>query len=70
MLYLWVEKVCVHHSTLNVIQVSIMLQCPLQETSLLTQLCHMSTVIVGEHLIAQDGICNLQDTAQGHFNIV
>lgn len=70
--YLWVEKVCVHHSALNVIQVCIMLQRPLQETGFLTQLCHMSTIIVGEHLIAQDGICNLEDTTQGqtHFRIV
>lgn len=72
MLYLWVEKVCVHHCTLNIIEVSVMLQRPLQETGLLTQLCHMSTIIVGEHLITQDGVCNLQDMTQGqrHFSIV
>lgn len=60
-----------HHSALYVIQVSIMFQRPLQETSLLTQLCHMSTIIVGEHLVAQDGICNLQNMTQEqrHFNI-
>lgn len=70
--YLWVEKVCVHHSALYVIQVRVVLQRPLQETSLLTQLCHMSAIIVGEHLIAQDGICNLQDVTQAqiHFNAV
>lgn len=59
--YLWVKKVSMHHSALYVIQVSIMFQRPLQETSLLTQLCHMGTIIVGEHLVAQNGICNLQD---------
>lgn len=59
-LYLWVEKVCVHHSALDVIQVSVVLQRPLQETGLLTQLGHVGSVVVGEHLIAQDGICNLQ----------
>lgn len=58
-LYLRVEKVCVHHCAFNIIQVSVMLQCPLQEASFLTQLCHMSTIIVGEHLVTQDGICNL-----------
>lgn len=72
MLYLWVEKVCVHHSSFDVIQVGIMLQCSLQQTCLLTQLCHMSTIIVGEHLITQNGICNLQDMAQEqrYFNII
>lgn len=65
MLYLWVEKVCVHHSALDVVQVSVVLQRPLQQTSFLTQLCHMSPIVVGEHLVAQDGIRNLQDIEQG-----
>lgn len=65
MLYLRVEKVCVHHCALDVVQVSVVLQRPLQQTSLLTQLCHMSPIVVGEHLVAQDGVCNLQDIKQG-----
>ena len=57
--YLWVEQVCVHHSTLDVVQVCIVLKCPLQESSLLTKLGDVGTVVVGEHLVAQDSISNL-----------
>lgn len=57
--YLWVEQVCVHHSTLDVIQVSVVLECSLQESSFLTQLGNVGTIIVGEHLVAQDCISNL-----------
>lgn len=49
-----------HYSSLYVIQVCVVFQRPLQEASLLTQLSDMGTVIVGEHLIAKDGISNLQ----------
>lgn len=48
-----------HHSTLDVIQVCIVLKCPLQESSLLTKLGDVGTVVVGEHLVAQDSISNL-----------
>lgn len=58
--YLGVEKVCVHHGTLDVVQICVVFQRPLQETSLLTQLCHVGPIVVGEHLVAQDGVCNLQ----------
>lgn len=58
--YLGVEKVCVHHGTFDVVQICVVFQRPLQETSLLTQLCHVGTIIVGEHLVAQDGVRNLQ----------
>lgn len=40
-----------------------MLQRPLQEACFLTQLCHVSAIIVGEHLVTQNGICNLQQMA-------
>lgn len=50
---------CMHHGTFDVIQVSVVLQCPLQESSLLTELGNVSTIVVGKHLIAQDGISNL-----------
>lgn len=59
--YLGVEKVCVHHSAFDVVQICVVFQRPLQETSLLTQLCHMGAIVVGEHLVAQDGVCNLHD---------
>lgn len=51
---------CVHHSTLDVIQVSVVLQSPLQQSSLLTELSDVCTIVVCEHLVAQDSICNLQ----------
>lgn len=43
----------------DVVDVSVMFQSSLQEASLFTQLSNMSTIIVGDHLISQDGICNL-----------
>lgn len=49
-----------HHSTFDVVQICVVFQSPLQKTSLLTQLCHVGTIVVGEHLVAQDGVCNLQ----------
>lgn len=55
----------VHHGTLDVVQVSVVLQRPLQEAGLLAQLGHVGSVVVGEHLIAQDGVCNLQDEREG-----
>ena len=57
---LWVEQVCVHHGALDVVQVSVVLQSPLQESSFLTQLGNVGTVVVGEHLVAEDSISNLQ----------
>lgn len=50
-----------NHRPLNVVQVRVMLQRPLQEAGLLAELGHVGAVIVGEHLIPQDGICNLQN---------
>lgn len=52
-----------HHCSFNIIQVSVMLQRPLQEACFLTQLRHVSAIIVGEHLVTQNGICNLQQMA-------
>lgn len=60
--YLWIKQVCVHHSTLDVIQVSVVFQCSLQKSGLLTELSNVCTVIVGEHLVTQDSICNLRGT--------
>lgn len=66
--YLWVEKMCVHHSTLDVIQICVVLQRPLKESSLLTQLGNVGTIIVGEHLVAQDSISNLQPKQKHQIN--
>lgn len=68
MSYLGVEKVRVHHGTLDIVQICVVFQRPLQETSLLTQLCHMGAIVVGEHLVAQDGVCNLQGIKKGRKN--
>lgn len=65
--YLWIKQVCVHHSTLDVIQVSVVFQCPLQESGLLTELSNVRTVIVGEHLVTQDSICNLQQNMKQYI---
>lgn len=51
---------CVHDSTLDIIQVCVVLQSPLKKTSLLTQLGDVSAVIVCEHLVTKDSISNLQ----------
>lgn len=65
-LYLRVEQVCVHHSPFDVVQVGVMLQSPLQQASLLTQLGNVGTVVVGEHLVAQDGISHLKWEKKQH----
>lgn len=52
----------VDHSPFDVIQVSVVLQSSLQKTGFLTQLRHMSAVVVSEHLVAQNGIGHLMMT--------
>lgn len=47
------------HSPLDVIEVSVVLQRPLQETCLLTELGNVGPIIMGKHLIPKDGVCNL-----------
>lgn len=58
--YLRIEKMSVNYSTLDVIQVREVFKCSLQQTSFLTQLSYVSPVVVSEHLVSQDGICNLE----------
>lgn len=60
--YLRIEEVSVNNRTLDVVQVCEVLECSLQQTSLLTQLSYVSPVIVSKHLVSQDGICNLEGT--------
>lgn len=57
--YLRVKQMCVHHSSFDIILVSVMFESSLQQTCLLAQLCNVGTVIVCEHLVPQDRICNL-----------
>lgn len=66
--YLRVEQVGVDNSTFDIIQVGIVFQRPLQKACLLTQLGNVSTVIVGEHLVAQNGISNLCKTNGNTLN--
>lgn len=47
--------------TLDVENVSVMLQRPLVEASLLTQRGDVRAVVVVEHLVAQDGVRDLHD---------
>lgn len=57
--YLRVEQMRVHHGSFDVIQIGVVFESSLQQTRLLTQLSYVRTVIVGEHLVPQDGICYL-----------
>ena len=43
----------------DVVEVGVMLQGALKQSRLLAQLSHVSFVVVGEHLVAQDSIRNL-----------
>ena len=63
--HLGVEEVRVHHCPLDVVQVCVVLQRPLQEASLLAQLGDVGAVIVGEHLVAKDGVSDLEDVGKG-----
>lgn len=60
MAHLRIEEVSVNYRTLDVVEVCEVLECSLQQTSLLTQLSYVSPVIVSKHLVSQDGICNLE----------
>lgn len=58
--YLRVEQMRVYHGSFDIVQVGVVFQSSLQQTGLLTQLSHMSAVIVCEHLVPQDRICYLR----------
>lgn len=57
---LGVEQMRVHHSSFDVVHVSVVFESSLQKPRLLAQLCYMSAVVVREHLVPQDCICNLE----------
>lgn len=59
--HLGVEQMRVHHRSLDVVEVGVVLQRSLQQTGLLAQLGDVGSVIVGEHLVPQDRICYLQN---------
>ena len=63
--YLRVEEVRVHHGALDVVQVGVVLQRPLQEACLLAQLGDVGAVVVGEHLVAEDGVGDLEGVGKG-----
>lgn len=50
----------VHNCPFDVVQISVVLQGTLQQTSLLTQLSNRCSVVVVEHLVTQDCVRNLQ----------
>lgn len=62
--YLRVEQVSVHHCTFDVIQVSIVFQGSLQQSCFLTQLGHVGSIVVGEHLVSQNSIGHLKTQQQ------
>lgn len=49
----------VDHSPLDVVEVSVVLQCTLQEACLFTELGNVGPIIMSKHLISKNGICNL-----------
>ena len=55
----------VDHCSLDVVDVSVVLQSSLEESRLLTQLGDVRLVVVGEHLVAHDGVGDLQDKVSG-----
>ena len=57
---LGVNGMCVDNDTLDVHQVSVVLQRPHVQPSLLTQLCDAGAVIVGQSPIGQDSVCYLR----------
>lgn len=57
--YLGIEEVSVDHSPLDVVEVSVVLQCTLQEACLFTELGNVCPIIMSKHLISKNGICNL-----------
>lgn len=63
--YLRVKQVGVHHSTFDVIQVSVVFQGSLQQPSFLTQLGHVGSIVVGEHLVSQNSISHLNTQDRG-----
>lgn len=67
--YLGVEQMCVHHGSFDIIQVGVVFKSSLQQTCLLTQLSNMGTVIVCEHLVAQDRICYLKKKKNENVHI-
>lgn len=56
-----------NNRSLNVIQVRVMLQRPLQQPGLFAQLSDMRSIIMSEHLISQNRVRDLRRLHQIHF---
>ena len=56
-----IEHVRVDHSTLDVVDVRVVLQGALQEPRFLTQLSDVCLIVVSEHLVVHDSICHLDE---------
>ncbi len=56
---LGVQHVGVDHGPLDVVQVGVVFEGALEQASLLAQLGNVCPVVVGEHLVAHDGVRNL-----------
>ena len=58
---------CMNNSPLDIIQISVMLQSPLQQASLFAQAGDVGAVVVGEHVVAHDGVGDLRRGHQVHL---
>ena len=54
-----IEQLSVDNGTFDIVDIGVVLKRTLQEACLLTELGNVGLVVVGEHLVAHDCICNL-----------
>mmetsp|Transcript_33788 Transcript_33788/g.78497 ORF Transcript_33788/g.78497 Transcript_33788/m.78497 type:complete len:802 (+) Transcript_33788:2858-5263(+) len=63
---LWRHLVRMHHDTLEVRRVGVVLHGPLHESCLFTKLTDVSPVVVSEHVHLEDGLCHFGCLLQVH----
>lgn len=61
------QQMRVHHGPLDVVEVRVVLQGPLQEPSLLAELRDVRAVVVREHVVAENGVGDLGRRHQVHL---
>ena len=50
-----------NHSSFDVVQVRVVFQCSLKETGLFAQLRNMRSIVVRKHIVAENGIGDLEE---------
>ena len=50
----------VHNGAFDVVQIRVVFERALEQTCLLAQLGNVGSVVVGEHVVAQDGVSDLR----------